>query len=72
MPIQCYFFNQFRQVACKRASGGTFMKALSVALSTSPTAVIRFSAFSVTKLMDSLFAPGSVKSRKHKQGREGT
>ena len=48
------------------------MKALSVAISTLPTAVIRFSAFSVTKLMDCLFAPGSVKSERHKKGSEGT
>ena len=48
------------------------MEALSVALSTSLTAVIRFSAYFVSLLVDSFFASGSVKSRKHKQGREST
>ena len=57
---------------CTRASGGTFMKALSVALSTSLTAVIRFPALSATILVDTSFALGSVKSRNHKQGTKST
>lgn len=57
---------------CTRASGGTFMKALSVALSTSATTVIRFSALTVINLLESLFASGSIMSKKHKQGSQGT
>ena len=40
------------------------MKALSVALSTSPAAVMRFSALNVTNLVDSLLFSGSVKTMK--------
>ena len=44
------------------------MKALSVALSTSPTAVMRFLAFSVSDPVESVFGSGTVKLSKYKVG----
>ena len=60
LQVQCYFLTQLRPVKYVRAPGGTFNKALSVFSSTTPTAVMRFLALTVNKLIASLSCSESV------------